>query len=114
MDQNPRPEVYQLPVWLRQISQMIWRRFLIRGDSTLTDLHNSLQIAFGWSDFHLHGFRIRGQDYSVGQTIVTDLDINGGEVKLANFRFREMNASFMNTISEIGASARSGLNGACH
>jgi hypothetical protein len=33
---------------------MIWRRFLIRSDSTLTDLHNTLQIAFGWSDFHLH------------------------------------------------------------
>jgi Plasmid pRiA4b ORF-3-like protein len=67
---------------------MIWRRFLIRSDSTLTDLHNTLQIAFGWSDFHLHRFRIRGQDYSIGQTIVTDLDINGSEVKLADFQFR--------------------------
>ncbi|MCI0336789.1 MAG: plasmid pRiA4b ORF-3 family protein [Acidobacteria bacterium] len=36
---------------------MIWRRFLIRSDSTLTDLHNTLQIAFGWCDFHLHRFR---------------------------------------------------------
>ena len=88
MDQNPRPEVYQLHVWIRQISPMIWRRFLIRSDSTLTDLHNTLQIAFGWSDFHLHRFRIRGQDYSVGQTIVTDLDINGDEIKLVDFRFR--------------------------
>jgi Plasmid pRiA4b ORF-3-like protein len=88
MDQNPRPEVYRLHVWIRQISPMIWRRFLIRSDSTLTDLHNTLQIAFGWSDFHLHRFRIRGQDYSVGQTIFTDLDINGDEVKLADFRFR--------------------------
>jgi Plasmid pRiA4b ORF-3-like protein len=88
MDQNPRLEVYQLHVWIRQISPMIWRRFLIRSDSTLTDLHNTLQIAFGWSDFHLHRFRIRGQDYSVGQTIVTDLGINGDEVKLADFRFR--------------------------
>jgi hypothetical protein len=67
---------------------MIWWRFLIRSDSTLTDLHNTLQIAFGWSDFHLHRFRIRGQDYSIGQTIVTDLDINGSEVKLADFQFR--------------------------
>jgi hypothetical protein len=30
---------------------MICRRFLIRSDSTLTDPHNTLQIAFGWSDF---------------------------------------------------------------
>jgi len=94
MDQNPRPEVYQLHVWIRQISPMIWRRFLIRSDSTLTDLHNTLQIAFGWSDFHLHRFRIRGQDYSVGQTIFTDLDINGDEVRLADFRFR-LNERFL-------------------
>jgi Plasmid pRiA4b ORF-3-like protein len=88
MDKNPHPDVYQLHVWIRQISPMIWRRFLIRSDSTLTDIHNTFQIAFGWSDFHLHRFRIRGQDYSVGQTIVTDLDINGDEVKLADFQFR--------------------------
>jgi Plasmid pRiA4b ORF-3-like protein len=94
MNRNPHPEVYQLHLWIRQISPMIWRRFLIRSDSTLTDLHNTLQIAFGWSDFHLHRFRIRGQDYSIGQTIVTDLDNNGDEVKLAAFRFR-LNEPFL-------------------
>ncbi len=94
MDQDPHPEVYQLHVWIRQISPMIWRRFLIRSDSTLTDLHNTLPIAFGWSDFHLHRFRIRSQDYSIGQAIVTDLDINGDEVKLADFRFR-LNERFL-------------------
>jgi hypothetical protein len=86
MDQAPHPEVYQLHVWILQISPMIWRRFLVLSDSTLTDLHNTLQIAFGWSDFHLHRFRIRGRDYSVCQTVVTDLDINGDGVKLADFR----------------------------
>ena len=64
MDQAPYPEVYQLHVWIRQISPMIWRRFLVRSDSTLTDLHNILQIAFGLSDFHLHRFRIRGPDFN--------------------------------------------------
>ena len=88
MDQAPSPEVYQLHVWIRQISPMIWRRFLVLTDSTLTDLHHTLQIAFGWSDFHLHRFRIRGRDYSVGRTVVTDLDTQGDEIKLADFRFR--------------------------
>jgi hypothetical protein len=88
MDQAPLPEVYQLHVWIRQISPMIWRRLLVLSNSTLTDLHNALQIAFGWSGFHLHRFRIRGKDYSVGRTVVTDLAIPGDDVKLADFRFR--------------------------
>lgn len=37
--------VYRLHVWIRQISPMIWRRLLIRSDSTIADLHYTLQIA---------------------------------------------------------------------
>jgi hypothetical protein len=40
-------EVYRLHVWIRQISPMIWRRLLVRSDSTIADLHYALQIAFG-------------------------------------------------------------------
>jgi len=50
--------VYQLRVWLREISLAIWRRLLVRSDSTIADLHYTLQIAMGWTDFHLHQFRL--------------------------------------------------------
>src|SRR5512147_2480020 len=40
---------------------MIWRWVLVRTDNTLANLHDVLQIAFGWSDFHLHRFRVHGQ-----------------------------------------------------
>jgi len=40
-------EIYQLHVWIRQISPMIWRRLLVRSDSSIADLHYTLQIAFG-------------------------------------------------------------------
>ena len=43
---------YRLHVWIRQISPMIWRRLLVRSDSTIADLHYTLQIAFGGSDTH--------------------------------------------------------------
>jgi hypothetical protein len=36
----------------------IWRRLLVRSDSTITDLHYILQIGFGWSDEHLNRFHI--------------------------------------------------------
>jgi hypothetical protein len=41
------PEIYLLHVWIRQSSPMIWRRLLVRGDSTLAALHDTIQIAFG-------------------------------------------------------------------
>jgi hypothetical protein len=39
--------VYQFKVVLRQVSPMIWRRLLVRSDSTIADLHYTLQIAWG-------------------------------------------------------------------
>jgi hypothetical protein len=57
--------VYQLRVWLRAISPMIWRRVLLRGDHTLADLHYVLQIAFGWHGEHLHCFRLHGREYCI-------------------------------------------------
>jgi Plasmid pRiA4b ORF-3-like protein len=63
---NPELVVYQLRVVLRGISPLIWRRLLIRGDSTIADLHRTLQVVFGWSDEHLHRFVIHGRLYDEG------------------------------------------------
>ncbi|MEZ5576607.1 MAG: hypothetical protein R3F44_13670 [Candidatus Competibacteraceae bacterium] len=42
---EPKPsEVYQLRVWLQGVSPMVWRRLLVRSDSTIADLHYTLQI----------------------------------------------------------------------
>ena len=59
------PTVYQLKVILLGISPMIWRRLLVRSDSTIADLHSILQIAMGWTDTHLHQFRIQGRKYGI-------------------------------------------------
>ena len=65
MNQPPVPAVYQLKVVLLDISPMIWRRLLVSGDSTIADLHYSLQIVMGWSDAHLNRFIIHGKSYGV-------------------------------------------------
>ncbi len=44
---------------------MVWRRLLIRSDSTIADLHYTIQIAIGWSDVHLNRFHIHGKDFGV-------------------------------------------------
>src|SRR6266566_6941550 len=43
-------QVYQLRIWIRHISPQIWRRLLVRSDSTIAQLHDTLQIAFGWKE----------------------------------------------------------------
>jgi hypothetical protein len=46
-------EVYQFRIWIKGISPMIWRRLLVKSNSTIADLHHSIQIAMGWDDEHL-------------------------------------------------------------
>jgi len=41
---QPHPDVYQLRIVLRGISPLIWRRLLVRSDTTLAQLHLVLQI----------------------------------------------------------------------
>lgn len=82
------PEVYQIHVWIRHISPMIWRRLLMRADSTLANLHDAIQIAFGWSDFHLHRFRIHGRDYGVNRVGGLGFSQDARTVRLADFQFR--------------------------
>src|SRR5437870_8916961 len=62
---NPEPMVYQLRVVLRGVSPLIWRRLLIRSNSTIAALHATFQLAFGWSDEHLNRFVIHGREYGV-------------------------------------------------
>ena len=54
MPESLESNIYQFRVVLLGISPMIWRRLLVRSDSTIADLHDTLQIAFGWSGDHLH------------------------------------------------------------
>jgi hypothetical protein len=65
MPEPPEPSIYQLRAVLLGISPIIWRRLLVRGDSTIADLHLTLQTAFGWSDDHLHRFLIHGKQYGL-------------------------------------------------
>lgn len=47
---------------------MIWRHLLVPSELTLYGLHRSVQIAFGWEDYHLHAFRVHGRRYGTEWT----------------------------------------------
>jgi len=49
---------YQLKVTLCDDDPPIWRRLVIPGNFTFSDLHVVIQDAMGWHDCHLHEFEI--------------------------------------------------------
>lgn len=82
------PVVYQLRVVLRGVSPLIWRRLLVRGDSTIADLHATLQTGLGWSDEHLNRFVIHGREYGVSHLGGIAFRDDPRQVRLADLRLR--------------------------
>ncbi len=89
MSDLSEPVIYQLKVVLLGISPMIWRRLLVKSDSTIEDLHYTLQIAMGWEDIHLHQFIIHGKQYGITQPGGIIFSDRASVVKLSRFGFRE-------------------------
>jgi hypothetical protein len=54
--------IYQFKITLLDIKPAIWRRIQV-PDCTLADLHEYIQAAFGWWNYHLHQFNIDGERY---------------------------------------------------
>lgn len=63
MTDKKKHQTYHLKVTLRDIRPPIWRQFRVSGDITLDCLHQVLQAVMGWTDTHLHLFRIDGVKY---------------------------------------------------
>jgi hypothetical protein len=59
--------VYQLKVTLSDARPPVWRRILVH-DCTLDELHGHIQTAMGWTNSHLHHFR-------VGDTVYGDPEL---------------------------------------
>ena len=57
--------VYRLRVELLDIAPLIWRRLLVPADIKLPKLHQCLQLAMGWTDSHLHQFKVGETHYGI-------------------------------------------------
>jgi hypothetical protein len=55
--------VYQLHVALDELRPTIWRRLWIADTLTLAKLDRVIQAAMGWTNSHLHEFKIAGKSY---------------------------------------------------
>jgi len=67
--------LFQFKITLLDIKPAIWRRIQV-PDCTLTDLHEFIQAAFGWENYHLHQFEIDGVQYSQPAPDGDDFDMD--------------------------------------
>jgi hypothetical protein len=63
MEAEQKVGAVQLSARLRGVSPPVIRRVLITEQSSLAELHATLQVSFGWSNQHLYSFQIRGSGF---------------------------------------------------
>jgi hypothetical protein len=57
--------VFRLKITLLDTKPPVWRRVLVDGSTTLDNLHEVIQAAFGWWNRHLHEFEVDRTRYSI-------------------------------------------------
>jgi len=65
---KPKPvestgSVYQLKITLKDIRPPVWRRVVV-PDCSLAELHEVIQAAMGWENYHLYDFEVGGGRYT--------------------------------------------------
>ncbi len=65
---------YIFELTLSTSTPRIWRKLSVPGRFTLGDLHQMLQIVFGWEERHRHEFRLGGERYTDPRALDYDDD----------------------------------------
>ena len=77
MKTDKSKKALQIRVELEGTWPPVWRRILIPDTITLLKLHGVIQEVFGWEDYHLHQYSIRGVEYGdPDNDEIGDLDIH--------------------------------------
>ncbi len=62
---GPKASLHQLKVTIQGTRPPVWRRVLVDGSTSLHDLHEVIQAAFGWWNYHLYEFEIGRARYGI-------------------------------------------------
>ncbi len=79
---DPLPETYtfRLRIDLKHARPPIWRRIEIRSDVNLLTLHNVIQAAFGWFNYHLYRFSLGAGPFDwSSELFLCDYDAEEGD-----------------------------------
>ena len=70
---------YVLKITIENPHPPVWRRVVIPEKITFEDLHEVIQILFGWQNAHLHDFAYPRDDF---QVVMSEEDCNWGDLHL--------------------------------
>jgi hypothetical protein len=70
--------LFQFKITLKEIQPPIWRRIQVK-DGTLDKLHEHIQTAMGWTNSHLHRFKIGDKEYGDPDLLFDDVEPWGFE-----------------------------------
>lgn len=92
-----RTKHFNFKVTLRDVSNpIVWREISVPATYTFDQFHRVLQIAFGWSDYHLYEFTDKKDYYDKGEfriTIPSEYDAEYDE-KTYNSRRKKLSSVF--------------------
>ncbi len=77
-----KTQIYQIKVALRHIAPPVWRRIEVAADTKLGKLHHILQAVMGWTDSHMHAFRVGMVQYGTPSREFPDMFKNERDVRL--------------------------------
>lgn len=81
----PAEKAIQFKVALRYIRPPIWRRIVLPDNYTLGQLHDAIQVAMGWQDYHMHAFRFGDVHYTSQQAYeMGEMDMENEETVFLN------------------------------
>ncbi|PAV13365.1 hypothetical protein ASJ81_18160 [Methanosarcina spelaei] len=66
--------IYQFKISMKGITPQIWRRIQVPENYIFLDLHNAIQAAMNWEDYHLHEFEIQNPKTGILDRIGTEGD----------------------------------------
>ncbi len=72
----------QFKATIKDIKPDIWRRFIVPANYRLDQLHDVLQVLFGWVDYHLRLFTIEGICYGLPDPDVDDAELDDSHFEL--------------------------------
>src|SRR3989344_8735219 len=81
--------VLQLKITLNGIKPKIWRRFLVSDNISFHQLHNIIQDAMGWGNYHLYSFIIDGVRIELPDEEAYSESKNSKKIKLFNYLTEE-------------------------
>jgi hypothetical protein len=91
-------KIFQVKITLVDSNPGIWRRLLIPSDLRLSVFHKVIQVAFGWTNSHLHQFIFNDKFYTVRYP--HDLDW----YELPNIDYKKEKIRSSDLISAVGES----------